>query len=181
GVTQTPAPPVMSGQLYPPELWAGGTGSKPPNALRCKGPSAFVEAPQLPRPRRVAQLAQRLRLDLPDALPRDRETHPDLLERQVRSLPDAEAQAEHLLLARRERGQHLPGLAAEVRGDHGLRRGDGGLVLDEVTEVAVLLLTDRRLERDRLAREPQHATDLLRRQLHARADLLRRGLAPQFL
>src|SRR5690349_3519771 len=44
---------------------------------------AFEEAPQLLGPRRMAELAQRLRLDLADALARDVELLADLLERVV--------------------------------------------------------------------------------------------------
>src|SRR5258708_27397646 len=42
--------------------------------------SSLEKAPQLLGPRRVAQLAERLGLDLADALARDREVLPDLLQ-----------------------------------------------------------------------------------------------------
>src|SRR6185312_10098189 len=85
--------------------------------------------------RRVAQLAQRLRLDLADALARHLEVLTDLLEGMVGLLADAEPHAEHLLLARRERREHLAGLIREVDGDDALARRDDRLVLDEVAEV----------------------------------------------
>ena len=47
--------------------------------------------------------------------------------------------------------------------------------------MAVLLLADRRLERDRLPRDAQHAPDLLGRQLHRAADLLGGRLASELL
>src|SRR5438552_18752721 len=78
--------------------------SQAPNRARCKGRSGFREAAQAARAARMTELAQRLRLDLADALARDRKARPDLLERVVRALPDAEAQPQHLLLPRRERG-----------------------------------------------------------------------------
>src|SRR5437773_3438402 len=81
--------------------------SQAPNRARCKGRSGFHEAAQAARAARMTELAQRLRLDLADALARDRKARPDLLERVVRALPDAEAQPQYLLLARRERGEHL--------------------------------------------------------------------------
>jgi hypothetical protein len=56
---------------------------------------------------RVPQLAQRLRLDLADALAGDLEVLAHLFERVVALLADAEAHAEDLLLARRQRLQHL--------------------------------------------------------------------------
>ena len=54
----------------------------------------------------VAQLAQRLRLDLADALTGDIELLADLLKRAGTAVLDAEAQLEHLLLTRGERAQH---------------------------------------------------------------------------
>src|SRR3989442_10888022 len=73
-------------------------------------------------PVRTAQLAERLGLDLPNALAGHREALPDLLEGVVGLLADAEAQPQDLLLARRERGQDFPGLLFE-RERHG---GVGG-------------------------------------------------------
>src|SRR2546426_2056048 len=73
-------------------------------------------------PVRTAQLAERLGLDLPDALARHREALPDLLEGVVGLLADAEAQPQDLLLARRERGEDFPRLLLQ-RERHG---GVGG-------------------------------------------------------
>src|SRR5437016_9603493 len=84
--------------------------SQAANRALCKGRSGFREGEQAARAARMTELAQRLRLDLADALARDPEARPDLLERVVSALPDAKAQPQHLLLARRERGQHLPRL-----------------------------------------------------------------------
>src|SRR4051794_27827101 len=66
----------------------------------------------------VAQLAQGLGFDLADALAGDLEVLADLLERVIRLLADAEAHAQDLLLARRERGQDLAGLLGQVHRDH---------------------------------------------------------------
>src|SRR5512133_2305740 len=145
------------------------------------GRLALHEALEPLRPARVAQLSQRLRLDLPDALARHLEVLADLLERVVALLPDAEAHAEDLLLARRERGEHLPRLLGEVHVDDRVRRGDERLVLDEVPEVAVLLLADGGLEADGFLRDLEDLADLVERKLHLLRDLLRRGLAPQLL
>src|SRR5262245_2520682 len=117
----------------------------------------LVEAAEIAGTGEVAELAEGLRLDLPDALARHVEAGADLLERVVGPLAEAEAQAEHLLFARRERRQHPPGLVAEVHGDDRLDRRQRVLVLDEVAEMAVLVLADGRLERDRLAADAQDA------------------------
>src|SRR5689334_8961515 len=70
----------------------------------CPGPaprrSAVVESAEPARARRMAELAERLRLDLPDTLAGHREADADLLEGVVRALADPEAETQDLLLAR---------------------------------------------------------------------------------
>src|SRR6266540_2018289 len=142
---------------------------------------ALDEALQPLRPRGVPQLPQRLRLDLADALARHLEVLPDLLERVVALLADFEPHPEDLLLAGGEGGEHLPGLLREVHVDDRVGGGDERLVLDEVPEVAVLLLADRGLEADGLLRDLEDLADLVERQLHLLRDLLRRRLAAELL
>src|SRR4029079_19104609 len=143
--------------------------------------SSLEEAPQVTRRGQMAELPQRLRLDLPDALARHVEARPDLFERMVGTLADPEAQAEDLLLARGERRQHAPGLIAQVDRDTRLDLRQHALVLDEVAEVAVLVLADRRLERDRLAADAENAPHLIGRELHTNADLFGGRLAAELL
>src|SRR5881628_2970735 len=97
----------------------------------------------------MLQLAQGLRLDLADALAGDRELLADLFEGVVGVHADAEAHAQHALLARGEGGEDAGRGFAQVRLDGGVDRQDGVLVLDEVAEVRILLVADRGLERDR--------------------------------
>src|SRR5579875_856484 len=68
---------------------------------------ALEERLQLVRPARVTQLAQRLRLDLANALARHVELLADFLERMVRAHLDAEAHPQHLRLTRRQRVEHV--------------------------------------------------------------------------
>src|SRR5262245_19057370 len=143
--------------------------------------SSFVEAAQLASAHGMAQLAQRLRLDLANALPRHGESEPDLLQRQVGALAGPEAQPQDLLLAGRERAEYLARLPADIARQHGIHERDGALVLEEVAEVAVLLLAHRRVEGDRLPRDAQRAAPLVARHAHLRADLLGCRLAPQIL
>ena len=65
------------------------------------------EAAQLLRAARMAQLAQRLGLDLADALAGDVELLADFFQRVVGVHVDAEAHAQHLGLARRQAGEHV--------------------------------------------------------------------------
>jgi hypothetical protein len=62
----------------------------------------------------------------------------------------AEAHAQHAFLARRERGQHACRGLAQVGLDRRIDRQDRVLVLDEIAEVGVFLIADRRFQRQRL-------------------------------
>src|SRR5207245_9788133 len=86
---------------------------------------ALHEAPQLLAPARVTQLAQRLGLDLPDALPRDREVLSNLFQRVVGVLADPKALAQDALLARREGLQRVVDLALQVVADGCVQWRDG--------------------------------------------------------
>src|SRR6476646_11582709 len=90
------------------------------------------EASQLPRPARMLELAQRLGLDLADALARHRELLADLFQRVVGVHADSEAHAQHALFAWRQRGEHARRGLAQVRLDGGVDRQDRVLVLDEI-------------------------------------------------
>src|SRR6478736_1471394 len=90
--------------------------------------------------RRVAQLAQRLGLDLAYALARDVELLADLLQRVVGRHLDAEAHAQHLGLARSEGVEHLF-CDIPQRGERGRVRGrERRLVLDEIAEMRVVVV-----------------------------------------
>src|SRR5262245_18837322 len=129
----------------------------------------------------MPQLAQRLRFDLPDALARDREALADLLERVLAAVADAEPHLDHLLLTRRERLEHRLGLLLEVEVDHRFGRRHHLPILDEVAEMRIFLLADRRFEGDRLLRDLQHFANLGYRNVHALRDLFRGRLAAELL
>src|SRR5438445_12293151 len=114
----------------------------------------------------MAELAQRLGLDLPDALAGDGEVLADLLERMLATVRKAEAQPQDLLLARRERIEDLVGLLAQGQTDDRLHRRDDLLVFDEVAEMAVFFLADRRLQGDRLLSDLQDLPHLVDRHVH---------------
>src|SRR5690606_35501649 len=83
---------------------------------------SLEERPETTAARRVAQLAQRLGLDLPDALAGDREALADFLERVLRAVADAEPHLDDALLARRQRLEHAVGLFLQVQVDDRIRR-----------------------------------------------------------
>src|SRR5262245_57294922 len=80
--------------------------------------AAFEERAQLAAPRGVTELPQRLRLDLPYALARDREALADFLERVLAAVADAEPHLDHLLFARGQRLEHRFGLFLQIQVDH---------------------------------------------------------------
>src|SRR3954468_4317786 len=95
------------------------------------------------------ELLERVVLDLPDALARDVERPPDLLQRVRTRAGQAEAHLDDFPLALRKRIQRPPHvLLAEVLGGH-LEGRLGGLVLDEVAQLGLFPLADRLLECDR--------------------------------
>src|SRR6202011_565452 len=105
--------------------------------------SIVEEKPESPRPARVLQLPQRLRLDLPDALARHRELLANLFQSVVFVHPDAEAHTKTVILARGARGENAcRGLAQFLR-DSGLNRLDRVLVSGEIAEGHFLFVADR--------------------------------------
>src|SRR3990170_4840799 len=140
-------------------------------------------AAQLARTTRAAQLAQRLRLDLADPLAGDVELLADLLERPGTPVLQPEAELEHAPLAPGEGVEHRLHLFLEQLVRRRFGRGEGTTILDEVTEVGILLLADRRLEGHGLLRDLDDLADLLRGDLdllafgHRLRDLLDGRLA----
>src|SRR5262252_377969 len=115
----------MSRWLWTAELWTpmnitNGVGLPSCSSRRAYLPDGLQERLELLRPRRMAELAQRLRLDLPDPLAGDVEGAADLLERVLGAVADAEAHLQDLLLSRGQRLQHPARLLLQVRDQHGV-------------------------------------------------------------
>src|SRR5581483_57682 len=134
---------------------------------------------QLLRFRERLQLLQRLVLDLANALARDVEGPPDLVEGARVLAPEPVAELEDAPLAVGEVLERLAEglLGQKVRG--AVERGLGLLVGDELAELRLLLVANRLLERDRRLRGALDLVDLLRVDAGDLGDLLRGGLAPE--
>src|SRR3954453_10919915 len=100
---------------------------------------------------RVAELGQRLRLDLADPLASETELLADLVERARLAVGEAEAQGDDRRLALGQRLEHAVELALKKPERHDLGGDRRVGVLDEVTELAVALVADVLLEAHRLA------------------------------
>jgi hypothetical protein len=133
----------------------------------------------------VAQLAHRVRLDLADALARQPELVADLLERPRTPVVEAEPKPDHALLAPVEAVEDTIDLLPKELARRRVERRDRCLVLDQRPELAVTVLADRRLERDRRAAVALHLFHPLRRDRPARVlgqlrrDLRRRRIAAE--
>src|SRR6266545_7962948 len=137
--------------------------------------------PQSLRTRRVAQLGQRLRLDLAYSLARDLELPSHLFERVRLAVLEPESQPHDLALAHGqllERARDLELEALVLRLGRRLGRGRVG---HEVAERAVVLLADGRLERERLLRDALDLTHLVGRHVDLAGDLLDGRLAAELL
>src|SRR5437588_2146117 len=151
-------------------------------AKRAASTALRVEiVPELATAGRVSQLAERLRLDLPNALARDVELLADLFEGSAAAVLEPEAQAQHLAFTLGKGVEHvLHGLAQHLVGGS-IRRGLSELVRDEVTEIAILFLANWRFERNRRLRDFHDLADLVRRQIHLETNLVGGGLAAALL
>src|SRR5690606_28281365 len=108
--------------------------------------SGIEEAAQLARTARMLELAKSLGFNLPDAFAVHRELLADFLKRVVRIHADAESHAQDPFLARRQGGEHPRRRLAQIGLNGGVNRQDRVLVLDEVAEMRILFVSDRRLQ-----------------------------------
>src|SRR5688572_5368685 len=129
----------------------------------------------------MAQLAERFRFNLPNALARDGEVLPHFFERVLATVADAKAHLDDALFARRQRFQHRLRLLLQVQVDHRLGGRDHLTIFDEVAKMRIFLFADRRFERNRLLRDLQHLADLRHRNVHPLCNFFRRRLAAELL
>src|SRR5262249_32950718 len=109
----------------------------------------------------MSQLAERLGLDLPDALACHGEALADLFASMLAFVTDAEPEAKDLLLLGGQHGQRALHLRGEVLAQQRVVRRARRLVLEEVAQLGVL--ADRCLERKWLARRLEDESHLLGR------------------
>ena len=129
----------------------------------------------------MAQLSQRLRLDLADTLTGDVEFFSDFLQGARPAVDQTEAELNDLALPVRERLKRGAKLLAQHGERCGIGRGECGIILDKVSEMAVVLLTDRCIKRYRISGDLQHLAHTRNRHVQSIRHLLRGRFAPQLL
>ena len=122
------------------------------------------------------ELAQGLGFDLADTFAGDRELLANLFQRVVGIHADAETHTQDTFLTRGQGRQHAGRGLAQIGLDGRIDRQDSVLVLDEITEMAVFLVTDRRFQRDRLLGDLHHLAHLLERHGELFGQFFRRRL-----
>ena len=120
-------------------------------SARGRNELAVREVLEVLRARRVSQLAERLRLDLPDALARDLRSAGRPLRACSRTSRRCRSACRRICSSRGVRVASTLRVCSSSESVHrGVGRRDALPVLDEVAERALLVVADRRLERDRL-------------------------------
>src|SRR5689334_9503774 len=129
----------------------------------------------------VAELGHGLGLDLADALAGDAVDFADLVQRLGLPVGQPEPHRDHPRLPLRQRVQHRVQLLLQQREADRLTRLDRLRVLDQVPELAVPVLPQRGVQRDRLPAVLLHLVDLVRRHVQLDRQFLRGQLAAQVL
>src|SRR5882724_7840286 len=129
----------------------------------------------------MPQLAQRLRLNLTNALARDGKRLTDFFERVLAAVIKAETHLDNFFLARRQGLQHRGSLFLQVQVNDRVGRRNHGLVFDEIAEMRIFFLADWSFQRNRLLRDLQNLAHLGYRNVHALGDLFAGRFAAKFL
>src|SRR4029077_17941477 len=131
-------------------------GSQISKGILRSASQTFHEAAQFFAPARVAQFTQGLSFDLPDTFAGHFEILTDFFESMVGGFADTKTLPQNLFFPWRERFQCTVDLALEIVPNRRLQRRHRLFVFDKVPQMAVFLLTDRGLQRNRLARDFQY-------------------------
>src|SRR5438128_5651105 len=168
--------------LYlPPRRGCLGDGFGPANADAPAAAPVLVVVPEDFRAAWMTQLAQCGRPDLPDPLAGQAHAPANLLESARLIVDQAKTQLNNPPLARAQRCQDVLDLIAEHRLAGRLERCHRHLVLDEIAQVGIFFLADRRFEGHWLLRNLLQLLDLVDRDAHAVGELLFARLPAELL
>ncbi len=129
----------------------------------------------------MAQLGQRFRLDLADALAGNAELAANFLERARMAIFQAETQADNLALAFGQALERFRKLLLEHAERSGIGRNDSGVVFDEVAQLRIFFLADGRFQGNRFLADLLDLAHAFRRKAHFLGDFFRGRFAAQGL
>ncbi len=129
----------------------------------------------------MTQLTQRLRFDLTDTFAGYVELFTHFFQRVVGVHIDTETHTQHFRFTRGETGQHVVRRRTQAFGGRGVQRQLEGGILDEIPQMRIFIVADRRFHGDRLFGDFQHFADFVFRHQHALGQLFRRRLAAHLL
>ena len=129
----------------------------------------------------MAKFSERLCLNLANALTGYVKLLANLLQRARFAVVEAIAQAEHLRLSLREGVEHVHELLFEQRNSNRLGRRGCVVIGDKIAKVGVVLLADRRFQRDGLLRNLDDLAHLFLGDTHLFCNLIRARIASVFL
>src|SRR3954451_4336238 len=129
----------------------------------------------------MAEFAQSLGFNLADALARYLEVLAYLLQSVLAAIVEPEPHPDDLLFTRRKALQNLSRLLIEIQIHHVLGGRDMCLIDDEVSQVGLILFSDRSFERNRFLCDAHHAANAMDRKFHALSEFLVGWLTAQFL
>src|SRR5688572_9506877 len=104
----------------------------------------------------MAELAEGLGFDLPDAFARDREVLTDFFERVLGAVFQAESHLDHAFFSRGQRVDYLVGHFLEIAVNNRIARRDDASILDEITQMRIFFLANSSFQRNRLLGDLQH-------------------------
>src|SRR5262249_6914608 len=108
----------------------------------------------------MAQLTQRLRFNLANALAGDRERSTDLLKSVLRAILHTKSHTYNLFFSWTEAMQHMSGPLPHAHAHNRFRGRNSRVVFDEIAEVGVSILANGRLQRDRHTHDLSHLAHL---------------------
>jgi hypothetical protein len=129
----------------------------------------------------VAQFAQRLGLNLANALTGDGEDLANFFESALVAVLKTKAHADDAFFAGTELLQHEGHRLLQAEADGRIRWRSHGLVFDEIAQVSVFLFADRSLEGNRRLRDLASPAHFFDAHVHPLGQLLRSGLAAKLL
>src|SRR5690348_10608927 len=129
----------------------------------------------------MAQFTQCLGLNLTNTLASNMEFFTDLFQSPAATIIKTEAQLEHFALAFCQAFKHIFYLFLQELMASCIRWSKRGMIFDEVTQVAIFFLADRRLQTDRFLAHLDDLANLFRANFHLLCDFLGRGFTAKIL